>query len=287
MCGPQADADNDKLRWFYRCDADHDDQPPIVDICLGHRGAVHFNEVSFLGLGAFQRSVAPGAAQEVAHRTIDACPERFGVRLKHNPLQPAFNRRLDEDHQSPHVHVFPIRIASNDPTAPDANAAIVRTEITNDVDVHRERIEDVLLALVQDSLQSCRAAYNFVRGRLVDAALVISARVDAHDMSARRDRVVHDRRQVRREWLRNERPRMIDRGVLRIELLALELYVVETVLRRPLCIEHREAVAYELAVFDQCGLKPGAGAPRASHDADLFLVAETLQAGALDRLRVI
>ena len=75
---------------------------------------------------------------------------------------------------------------------------------------------------------------------------------------------------------------MIERSVFRVELLALRLHVVEAVVRRLLRIEHREAIAHQLAMFDQRALNRRAGAPGNGDDADLLLVAQAVETGATE-----
>src|SRR5689334_11901011 len=97
MCGPQTDADNHELCGFDGRDADYHDEFSVVDVRLGHSGAVHLHEISFLRFRSFERAVAPHAREEVANAPTDAGPERFRVRLEYNPLQAAIDGSFDEN----------------------------------------------------------------------------------------------------------------------------------------------------------------------------------------------
>ena len=63
--------------------------------------------------------------------------------------------------------------------------------------------------------------------RFVDTALVIGACVDADDVAAGRDRVILYLYRI--DWIRirNQQPGMIERGVFRVELLALRLDIID------------------------------------------------------------
>src|SRR5581483_2991024 len=121
--GPQADADDHELGRLDGCYAHEADEAPLVDIRLGHGRAVAFDEEGFFRLRSFQGAVAPDQGQEVGDRVAYPGPQRIGVGLEHDPLQTLIDTRLDEDQQSAHVDVFPVRVAGDAAAAIDANAA--------------------------------------------------------------------------------------------------------------------------------------------------------------------
>src|SRR5439155_16799436 len=109
----------------------------------------------------------------------------FVVRFEHERLCALVERLLEEDEEPTDGHVFPTRVTGHAPRAPHAEAAALRAQIPQHVDV--PRIEDVLLALADVQLKPGDAPDHLVRGRLVDAALVVGSRVDAGEMAARWD----------------------------------------------------------------------------------------------------
>src|SRR5262249_26882033 len=95
----EADADDHKLRWLHRRHADDDNQFAVVDIGLGHGGAVALDEEGLFRLGAFQTTVAPHRSQEIANGAANAGPQRLSVGFKHYPLQAAIDGFFNEDEQ--------------------------------------------------------------------------------------------------------------------------------------------------------------------------------------------
>ena len=95
------------------------------------------------------------------------------------------------------------------------------------------------------------AAHHLVGGRLVHAALDVGARVDAEHVTGRRDRIVGRRRRVGRIRVGDDQPRVVERGVLRVELLPLLLHVGIVSSGGGGAVEDGEAVAHQLAVVDQ------------------------------------
>src|SRR6266849_5385894 len=67
--GPQADTDDDELGGLDWCDADEADQSAVINIGLGHGGAVTLDEECLLLRRAFECAVAPHSGQEVRDRT--------------------------------------------------------------------------------------------------------------------------------------------------------------------------------------------------------------------------
>src|SRR5262245_47863969 len=72
---PLADAEDHELRRLHRRYADQADHPPVVQVVLGHRGAVAADEVGLLRLLAQQRPVLPLHQQEVLDRAPDVVPQ--------------------------------------------------------------------------------------------------------------------------------------------------------------------------------------------------------------------
>src|SRR3954470_22101780 len=63
--GVLADAEDHELGRLGRCDPDQADQPPVVEVVLGHRRPVAADEVRLLRLRPHQRAGLPLEEQEV------------------------------------------------------------------------------------------------------------------------------------------------------------------------------------------------------------------------------
>ena len=236
---------------FTERDADDADQPAVVDIRLRHRRAVAFDEVRLFDLGSFEAAVAPDQSQKIGNRSAHPRPQIFLVRLEDHPLQAAVDRCLDENHQPAHIEVFPVGIAGDNAPAVNADAAVGVAEITNDVDVDRIGIENVMLLFVDNALQPDDAAHDFVGRRLVHAALDVRARVDADDVSRWRNRIIGNLAEIHRIGIGNQQPRMIERRIFCVVLLALRLHIGKRVLWRPRTVENGDAITHQLAMTDQ------------------------------------
>ena len=120
-------------------------------------------------------------------------------------------------------------------------------------------------------LEAERAADDLVRGRLVDAALAVGARVDARDVARRRNEDVALVRVVDLD------PREVVRAVLRVARLRELVDAARDRLGR---VEDREAVLARLAVREQRVLNGRRGLAGSREDRDLVDLLEALQAGA-------
>src|SRR5881227_45414 len=115
---PLADAEDHELRGPQRRDADQADEPPVVEVVLGHRRAVAADEVRLLRLISQQRAVLPLVEQEVVDGAPDGGPETLTVRLEHGPLRAAVDRVLEEREVTSQVDVLPLRVGAHRPGAP-------------------------------------------------------------------------------------------------------------------------------------------------------------------------
>src|SRR5262245_29776632 len=70
--GPLADAEDDELGRVGGRYPDEADETPVVEIVLGHGGAVTAHEVRLFGAGSHECAGAPDHQQEV----LDALPDR-------------------------------------------------------------------------------------------------------------------------------------------------------------------------------------------------------------------
>src|SRR5205814_4246546 len=89
---------------------DDADQPAVLQVLLGHRGAVAGHEERLVRRRSGQRARAPDRAEEVRHRLAYQRPQRFAVRLEDDPLGPLVDGLFEEEEQPPHVDVLPRRV---------------------------------------------------------------------------------------------------------------------------------------------------------------------------------
>src|SRR5262249_47985312 len=90
--GGLSNAEDDELGRSERDHADQHDQSPIVQVVLGHGGAVAAHEERLLGLVAQQRAGLPLVEQKILDRPPHVRPQRFAVRLEDRPLCAFVNR---------------------------------------------------------------------------------------------------------------------------------------------------------------------------------------------------
>ncbi len=138
-----------------------------------------------------------------------------------------------------------------------------------------------MLLLVEHSLQADDTTNDLVGRRLVHTSLDIGSSIDAERVAGRRYRIVEPHYPGRREWVRDQEPRMVERGIFRVILLPLALDVRDRIRRRWQTVEDREPVTHELAMVDEGVLHGDARSAGRSDDADLLVIAHGAQAGAL------
>src|SRR6478735_4048950 len=154
------DAENDEFGRLDRCDADLDDQQPLVDRLRRIRLGVALDVEGLVNRLAEKRSGTPQSAQEGVQCPLDALPQGDVVRLEDGPLGALQNRRLDHVEQPPHIDVAPVRIAGQGAGAPDPDAA--GTERPDAVDA--DRVQHGLFVL-RDAVRHIQAAADGVVGR--------------------------------------------------------------------------------------------------------------------------
>ena len=156
----------------------------------GFSSSSHLTKNACSGVAPNSAPLAPHAGQEGADVAPDARPQVRVVRLEDHPLRAALDRLLDVVEQPPHVDVAPGGIAAQGARAPDADAAAGEGADAVDAD----RVELSCSPLVTGVAALERAAHDLVGGRLVHAALVVAAGVDAGHVAARRHRASAGRR---------------------------------------------------------------------------------------------
>src|SRR3954447_6095343 len=176
--GPDADADDDELGGIDRADADVHDETAIVEIVLRH-GLRHsaLNEESLFRLGAHNSALAPDGGQEGGDALREAAPKALIVGLKDGPLRAQVERSLEKDEQAADVDVLPSAVRGHAPRAVDAEAAVLRAEVAQHIDVGR--VEYVLIARTELELQTVNAGDDYIRRCLPDAARVVRLRIDS------------------------------------------------------------------------------------------------------------
>src|SRR4051794_7683239 len=73
--GELRDAEDHELRGPHGGDPDHHDQPPVVDVVVGHRAAIDADEERFVLRRTEERAAAPLGPQELGDGLLDAPPE--------------------------------------------------------------------------------------------------------------------------------------------------------------------------------------------------------------------
>ena len=89
----------DEFGRLERREADDDVDDAEIDVVLRRRFLVAFDEVGFARRLALERALAEQVVHERADVEPDLRPERFVVRLEHNPLRAAIETFLDEERQ--------------------------------------------------------------------------------------------------------------------------------------------------------------------------------------------
>ena len=144
---PQADAHDHELGGLHRRDADHADQPAVVDVGLRHGRAVALDEERLFDLGALRgrRCARPGSGScEIERRTRAHSGSALGSKTTHcRPRSIDASMKISSRRT---LTYFQSGVAGDDPAAVDADAAVVVAEVADDVDVDRIGIEDVVLA---------------------------------------------------------------------------------------------------------------------------------------------
>src|SRR5581483_7921827 len=233
-----ADPEDHELGRLHGSPPDLDDELPDVDD-LGRVGLLVALDVErLLGVLTHEGAVAPHEREERRDGARHALPQAGIVRLEHHPLRGALDRRLHHDEETANVDIAPRRIRRQRAGAPDADAAAHHHADAVDA----LRVEDVLLTLGDGVLEAERAADDLVRGRLVNAALVVDAGVDAGHVARRRNVHVAALRIVDLD------PREVVRAVLRV---ARARQLVDAALHDFRRVEDRETILAHLAVREQ------------------------------------
>src|SRR2546421_1341604 len=116
--GPLADAEDDELGGPQRRDADQADKPAVVQVVLGHRRAVAFNEVRLFRLIAQQRAHLELVEQEVLDRAPDVGPERLTVGFEDRPLGSAVDGVLEVGEVAAEIDALPLPVRADRPGPP-------------------------------------------------------------------------------------------------------------------------------------------------------------------------
>src|SRR5215213_9753228 len=164
--GPLTDAEDHEFGRLDHGDADQADQATIVEVVLGHRGAVAADEKGFLRPVAHQRAVAPLVEQEVGDSLADVGPERLVVVFEDGPLRAAVDGVLQISEVAPYADVLPLRVGADGAGSPGTKAAALEEPEAIDAD----RIEDVVLPLVDQGFEADGAEDDLV-GRGLDHAM--------------------------------------------------------------------------------------------------------------------
>ena len=157
----------------------------------------HFTKKAWFSVVPIKAPLRRTLRRKFANRCTNGVPRRLAIRLEHRPLRPANDRLFDEDEQASDVDVLPRRVGRHRPRAPHADVAAFGAEVADYVDAARR--EDLAFAVTERELERhfarleivrADAAHHFVRRRLVNAAFVVHARVDAGDVSDGRNEAV-------------------------------------------------------------------------------------------------
>src|SRR5207253_10655066 len=89
LAGDLLQLDDDEFGRFQRREADEDVDDAEVDVGLRRRLAVALDEVGFLRRTTLERALAEQPLHEGADVQADLRPQRFVVRLEHDPLRAA------------------------------------------------------------------------------------------------------------------------------------------------------------------------------------------------------
>ena len=122
--GPLADADDDELGGADGCDADEADEASVIEVALGHGGAVALNEECFFGLGAHEGSALPLVVEEVGDGVADIGPELFAVGFEDGPLGALLDGVLEVVEVAADVDVLEVGVAGDGASSPDEDAAV-------------------------------------------------------------------------------------------------------------------------------------------------------------------
>src|SRR5262249_39178806 len=98
---PLPDAEDHKLGWPERGYPDEADEPPVIEIILGHRRAVTPHKVGRLRLLAQEVTGFPLVEQKIFHSAAHSGPQLLTVVFKHHPLRAPLNGALEEGKIAP------------------------------------------------------------------------------------------------------------------------------------------------------------------------------------------
>src|ERR1700731_782106 len=103
----------------------------------------------------------PFVEEKHRDRTPDVRPKRLTIRLEHSPLGSLVNGVFEIGEIPAQVHIFPLRIGTDQARAPETKTAIFKeTEA-----IKPFRIEHLLLALIDELFESYCEIHHFVRRR--------------------------------------------------------------------------------------------------------------------------
>ncbi len=106
--GPLADAEDDEFGGLDGGDADVANEAAVVEIVLGHGGAIAADEEGLVRRGPEEASRLPFVGKEVRDSVADARPERVAVGLEDDPLRAFVDGAFDGKKVAAEVDVFPI-----------------------------------------------------------------------------------------------------------------------------------------------------------------------------------
>ena len=101
------DLQDDELRRPEGREPDDNIEDPLVDIVLGHRRPVAFDQIRLIGASALEGPFAEEAVHEVAYARPDLRPERLAVGLENRPTRPPEDALFEEERQASHRDVLP------------------------------------------------------------------------------------------------------------------------------------------------------------------------------------
>src|SRR5256714_10356300 len=179
-----ADAEDYELSRADDCDADFGNDLSEFPQLRRVRFRVALDVEGLGGRVAEERARTPDVREEGRHVARYLLPERGRVRLEDDPLRALVNRLAQVYERASDVDVLQVcvGVAARGARAPDANVPVHRTDA-----VDAARVQPVLLVLAKVVAKAESAEHCFVRGRFVNAALCVNARVDSGDVAARRD----------------------------------------------------------------------------------------------------
>ena len=103
--GPLPDFENDEFSRLDRGNADHHDEPAIIEICLRHRRSIVFDKESLLRLLSLETTVFPQSRQNVADAVAHSHPQNFIVGFKDHPARALLRGGFHEDDQTADIHI--------------------------------------------------------------------------------------------------------------------------------------------------------------------------------------